>query len=40
VCLKLSRKGEALVKRIAPLVRVVEVQLSKKERDTFGMFSS
>jgi len=37
VRLKLSRKGEALVRRIAPLVRNVEVQLSKKERDAFGM---
>ena len=37
VCLRLSRKGEALVRRIEPLVRDVEIQLSKKERNAFGM---
>ena len=32
VCLKLSRKGEALVRRIAPLIRNLEVQLRVRRR--------
>ena len=38
VSLKLSRKGEALVRKIAPLVQGVEAMLSEKARDSFGMF--
>ncbi len=32
VCLRLSRKGEALVRRIAPIVQAVEAILSEDER--------
>lgn len=31
VCLKLSRKGEALVRRIAPIIQGVEIQLRVRE---------
>jgi len=32
VCLKLSRKGEALVRKISPIVQGVEALLSEKDR--------
>jgi len=37
VCLRLSRKGEALVRRIAPIVKNVEAMLSEEKRNALGV---
>jgi DNA-binding MarR family transcriptional regulator len=40
ICLKLSRKGEALVRRIAPIVEGVEAMLREQKRDALGISTS
>lgn len=37
VCLNVSRKGEALVRKIAPIVQGMEAMLSEEERLTLIM---